>query len=126
MNWPAKKAISSFYGVRIPCTLCAAGMISLALLYRLGTGHAEEHQFATPPEPTQAAPVGGGFLGIGARRVAVPVTSLQIDQRERLILPDGTMEKLWKLPEFTYGKSVQQAFSPREIRLERGSCVAIF
>lgn len=44
----------------------------------------------------------GGFLRIGARLAAVPVSSIQIDQQGRLILPGGTKEELLKLPEFTY------------------------
>lgn len=46
----------------------------------------------------------GGFLGIGAHRVAVPYNSLQLDDTGRTItLPGATKDELTKLPEFKYG-----------------------
>ncbi|MDB6159088.1 MAG: hypothetical protein JWO04_2794 [Gammaproteobacteria bacterium] len=45
----------------------------------------------------------GGFLGIGSRLVAVPYTSLQInDDGTRIVLPGATKEQLKSLPEFHY------------------------
>jgi hypothetical protein len=45
----------------------------------------------------------GGFLGIGSRLVAVPYTSLQInDDGKRIVLPGATKEQLKSLPEFHY------------------------
>jgi sporulation protein YlmC with PRC-barrel domain len=46
----------------------------------------------------------GGFLGIGSKLVAVPYTSLVIDQKN-LVLPTGTKEQLKALPEFKYATS---------------------
>jgi hypothetical protein len=46
----------------------------------------------------------GGFLGIGSKLVAVPYTSLQVDQKN-LVLPAGTKEQLKALPEFKYATS---------------------
>ena len=45
----------------------------------------------------------GGFLGIGSRLVAVPYTSLQINNDgTRIVLPGATKEQLKSLPEFNY------------------------
>jgi hypothetical protein len=45
----------------------------------------------------------GGFLGLGARLVAVPYESLKIDDESRKIeLPGASAEELKKLPEFKY------------------------
>jgi sporulation protein YlmC with PRC-barrel domain len=45
----------------------------------------------------------GGFLGINSRLVAVPYTSLQIDDKGRkVVLPGATKEALTKLPAFHY------------------------
>jgi hypothetical protein len=45
----------------------------------------------------------GGFLGIGSRLVAVPYTSLQInDDGKRIVLPGATKEELKSLSEFHY------------------------
>ena len=46
----------------------------------------------------------GGFLGIGSKLVAVPYTSLQIDQKN-LMLPNGNKDQLKALPEFKYASS---------------------
>jgi hypothetical protein len=46
----------------------------------------------------------GGFLGIGSKLVAVPYTSLQIDQKN-LILPNANKDQLKALPEFKYATS---------------------
>ena len=46
----------------------------------------------------------GGFLGIGSKLVAVPYTSLQVDQKN-LVLPNGNKDQLKALPEFKYAKS---------------------
>jgi sporulation protein YlmC with PRC-barrel domain len=45
----------------------------------------------------------GGFLGIGSRLIAVPYTSLQInDDGSRIVLPGATKQQLEQLPEFKY------------------------
>ncbi|GGG31592.1 hypothetical protein GCM10010964_19430 [Caldovatus sediminis] len=45
----------------------------------------------------------GGFLGIGAKLVAVPYERLQFDaERERWVLPGATRESLEALPIFAY------------------------
>lgn len=45
----------------------------------------------------------GGFLGIGARLVTVPLSELQWNaERERVILPNATKETLQSRPAFTY------------------------
>ncbi len=43
----------------------------------------------------------GGFLGVGAKYVAVPYTSLKIGD-DKLVLPGGSKEALTNLPEFKY------------------------
>jgi len=52
----------------------------------------------------------GGFLGIGARLVAVPYERLQhASDRDRWVLPGATKDSLKDLPAFTYeGDTVQQ------------------
>ena len=45
----------------------------------------------------------GGFLGLGSRLIAVPYTSLQInDDGRRIVLPGATKQQLEQLPEFKY------------------------
>jgi sporulation protein YlmC with PRC-barrel domain len=45
----------------------------------------------------------GGFLGIGARNVAVPFTELRYDsERDRWVLPGATREALQERPAFAY------------------------
>lgn len=45
----------------------------------------------------------GGFLGLGRRLVAVPYSSLTVDdQGHKLVLPGATKDALSKLPEFHY------------------------
>ena len=43
----------------------------------------------------------GGFLGLGARLVAIPAEQIR-DEQGRLVLPGATKEALTKLPEFQY------------------------
>jgi sporulation protein YlmC with PRC-barrel domain len=43
----------------------------------------------------------GGFLGMGKHYVAVPFSSLQINNKE-VVLPDATKTSLEALPEFKY------------------------
>lgn len=46
----------------------------------------------------------GGFLGINGRLVAVPFSSLKIDDKNnKVVLPGATKEALTKLPAFHYG-----------------------
>ncbi|MFP2924955.1 PRC-barrel domain-containing protein [Pyxidicoccus sp. 3LG] len=45
----------------------------------------------------------GGFLGMGAHRVAIPVGQLNA-VKPRITLPGATKEALKKMPEFTYAK----------------------
>jgi sporulation protein YlmC with PRC-barrel domain len=48
----------------------------------------------------------GGFLGVGARLVAMPYDSLKIDDvGKRIELPGASKDELKKLPEFTYRTS---------------------
>ncbi len=44
----------------------------------------------------------GGFLGIGAKLVAVPFERLQIDREGNVMLPNATRESLRDLPAFKY------------------------
>jgi hypothetical protein len=44
----------------------------------------------------------GGFLGIGAKLVAVPFERLQIDREGNVTLPGATRDSLRDLPEFKY------------------------
>ena len=45
----------------------------------------------------------GGFLGLGAHKIAVPYEALRIDPAgKRIDLPGGTKEGLKALPEITY------------------------
>ena len=45
----------------------------------------------------------GGFLGVGGHLVAVPFTSLKLDDMGRkIVLPDASKDKLEKLPVFEY------------------------
>ena len=45
----------------------------------------------------------GGFLGIGSHLIAVPYTSLQINEDgSRIVLPGATREQVKGLPEFNY------------------------
>ena len=56
--------------------------------------------------PRRGAPVAivsvGGFLGIGSRYVAIPLSELQLGQNDRWTLPRATKEYLKTLPPFTY------------------------
>jgi hypothetical protein len=55
--------------------------------------------------PTEKVPFAvlsvGGFLGMGARYVVVPFSSLQV-QDKQMVLPGATKESLEALPEFKY------------------------
>jgi hypothetical protein len=44
----------------------------------------------------------GGFLGIGAKLVAVPFDRLQIDQANKVVLADGTKDQLKGMPDAQY------------------------
>jgi PRC-barrel domain len=45
----------------------------------------------------------GGFLGIGSHLIAVPYSSLQINEDgSRIVLPGATREQVKGLPEFKY------------------------
>jgi hypothetical protein len=46
----------------------------------------------------------GGFLGVGAKLVAVPYASLQVEQKN-LVLPNASKDQLKALPEFKYATS---------------------
>jgi hypothetical protein len=46
----------------------------------------------------------GGFLGIGTRRVAVPVQQFNTLSAGRIVLPGATKDALKQLPEFQYTK----------------------
>ncbi len=44
----------------------------------------------------------GGFLGIGGKLVAVPMDKLQLDQPDKVIMPDGTKDALKSAPNAEY------------------------
>lgn len=46
----------------------------------------------------------GGFLGMGARLIAVPYESLRVVER-KIMLPGATQEQLKMLPEFRYASN---------------------
>lgn len=46
----------------------------------------------------------GGFLGVGARRVAIPASLLESNKMHHIILPNGSKEELMNLPAFNYVK----------------------
>jgi len=46
----------------------------------------------------------GGFLGMGARLIAVPYESLRVVER-KIMLPGATKEQLKMLPEFRYASN---------------------
>jgi hypothetical protein len=46
----------------------------------------------------------GGFLGMGAKYVVVPFSSLQVKDK-KMVLPGATKESLKALPEFKYNTS---------------------
>lgn len=48
----------------------------------------------------------GGFLGMGAKHVAVPVEDIK-DIRGRAVLPDATKGRLERLPEFHYAMRIK-------------------
>jgi uncharacterized protein YrrD len=46
----------------------------------------------------------GGFLGLGARLVSVPLSDIRWNtERERMMLPGATKEQLQSRPAFDYG-----------------------
>lgn len=45
----------------------------------------------------------GGFLGVGAHRVAIPVGQFS-DVRPRIVLPGATKDALKQMPEFRYSR----------------------
>jgi sporulation protein YlmC with PRC-barrel domain len=56
-------------------------------------------------QPTTAVLSVGGFLGIGAKRVAVPFEQLQWNaERERWVLPGATRDSLRERPSFEYAE----------------------
>lgn len=56
----------------------------------------------TPNEKVPFAVISvGGFLGMGARYVVVPYSSLEVNDK-RMMLRDATKESLKNLPEFNY------------------------
>jgi hypothetical protein len=44
----------------------------------------------------------GGFLGIGTKYVVVPYNTLQVKDKEHMVLPGATKDSLKALPEFRY------------------------
>ena len=46
----------------------------------------------------------GGFLGMGDRKVAVPASLFESNQKGQTVLPDATADQLKALPEFLYAK----------------------
>ena len=46
----------------------------------------------------------GGFLGMGDRKVAVPASLFESNQKGQTVLPNATADQLKALPEFLYAK----------------------
>jgi sporulation protein YlmC with PRC-barrel domain len=46
----------------------------------------------------------GGFLGVGARMIAVPASLLKGNDANQTVLPGASKEKLEALPEFRYAQ----------------------
>jgi len=46
----------------------------------------------------------GGFLGMGARHIAVPAILFETNAKGQIVLPDAKKEDLKQLPEFKYAK----------------------
>jgi len=46
----------------------------------------------------------GGFLGVGARLVAVPAVLLESNEKGQVVLPGATKDQLEALPAFNYAK----------------------
>ena len=46
----------------------------------------------------------GGFLGVGARNVAVPATLFERNDQGQTVLPEATKDVLMALPEFRYAE----------------------
>jgi sporulation protein YlmC with PRC-barrel domain len=44
----------------------------------------------------------GGFLGIGGKLVSVPMEKLQLDQSDKVVMPDGTKDTLKAAPNAEY------------------------
>jgi sporulation protein YlmC with PRC-barrel domain len=44
----------------------------------------------------------GGFLGIGGKLVSVPMAKLQLDQADKVVMPDGTKDTLKAAPSAEY------------------------
>lgn len=44
----------------------------------------------------------GGFLGIGGKLVSVPMDKLQLDQSDKVVMPDGTKDALKAAPNVEY------------------------
>ena len=46
----------------------------------------------------------GGFLGMGARNIAVPAILFETNEKGQIVLPNAKKEDLMALPEFRYAK----------------------
>lgn len=46
----------------------------------------------------------GGFLGLGARHIAVPAILFERNTKGQIVLPNATKDDLLALPEFRYAK----------------------
>lgn len=58
----------------------------------------------------------GGFLGIGTKLVAIPIDKLQISDGSKVVMPDGTKDKLNKMPNVEYGRLI----SPPSLLYRKG------
>jgi len=56
----------------------------------------------------------GGFLGMGARMVAVPASLLEGNDEGQMVLPIATKEKLKALPEFCYAEDFPKSNTKEE------------
>lgn len=73
----------------------------------------------TPSRSRSYAIVGvGGFLGVGERDVAVPVSKFK-QQMGKIVLPGATKDKLMAAPKFEHAKS-RFVTSSRDIHLSPG------
>ena len=46
----------------------------------------------------------GGFLGLGEKRVAVPLDDLQLGEGETYLMSSATQEQLERMPEYDQGQ----------------------
>jgi len=79
----------------------------LAALVRSAWGASKVEEFIVRPDATLSYAIVdvGGFLKIGAHRVAIPVNQFSEVRQGRLVLPGATKDALKQMPEFRYAKN---------------------